>query len=364
MTVIHPVIMCGGAGTRMWPLSRGRSPKQYLPLVGEATLLQETAARARHAGPALAIAPPALICGEGQDDLAAQQLSAAEVELAAILVEPVGRNTAAVAATAALHIAEADPAGLVLLLPADHHIEDPEAYWRSIEAAAAAASEGWLVTLGIEATGPETGYGYIQRGAPLGETVFKVEAFKEKPDRSVAEGYLAAGGYYWNAGIFVFRADAMLSEFERLAPQILSSCCDAYSQAEIGGLVRSLDRAAFEASPAAPVDIAIMERTDKAAVVAPVRAGWDDIGSWAALADLKAALRDAAGAPVIDGDALAIHCKGGLIRSEGPFVAAIGLEDIIVIADGDAVLVVHKDAAQNVKAVVEHLRGHGRKDLL
>lgn len=363
MSRIYPVIMCGGAGTRMWPLSNAAHPKQYLALLSERTLLQETAARLTAGPDELDIAPPALICGAGQEALAAGQVEALGTTPLAVLVEPVGRNTAAVAATAAAYIGAIDPAGLVLLLPADHYMAEPEGFWRGVSAGLAAAEAGELVTLGIEPDHPATGYGYIQAGAPIGPSVYEIARFKEKPQRAEAEAYLAEGGFYWNAGIFLFRADAMVREFEALAPDILTACRVALSGARRDGDAVYLEAGAFEDCRKAPVDVEIMERTARAAVVAPVRAGWNDIGSWAALAELKAALAGETGA-IGEGDVLTLDCENALVRSDGPFVAAIGLKDIIVIADGQSVLVVHKEAAQDVKSVIKHLRRAGREDLL
>ncbi|MEO0983313.1 MAG: mannose-1-phosphate guanylyltransferase/mannose-6-phosphate isomerase [Pseudomonadota bacterium] len=360
---IYPVIMCGGAGTRLWPMSNSRAPKQYLPLVSERTMLQETAARFLIPGDALSLAAPVLICGAGQEALAAKQLEEIGVPPGAVIVEPFGRNTAAVAAVAASHVAAQDPDGIVLLLPADAHMDAPQGFWDGVTAGLPAAEAGELVTLGIKPTGPETGYGYIRQGEPIDEGAHKVDAFVEKPDLKTAKAYLAEGGYFWNAGIFLYRADAMIREFEALAPDILQTCREALGQAAADGVVHRLDAGAFEACRSEPVDVEIMERTTRAAVVGPVSAGWNDIGSWAALADLKLAAEPGED-NALTGDAMAIGSKGCLIQTDGPFVAAIGVEDLIVVATGDAVLVMPKSEAQTVKKIVTALKEQKRKDLL
>lgn len=363
MAKIYPVIMCGGAGARLWPLSRKASPKQYLSLVDNQTLLEATVARMSHAPEGVEVAPVTLICGEGQETIAADQARAAGVEPLAVIVEPFGRNTAAVAATAALHIQALDPEAAVLLLPADHYISQPEGFWAGVAKGMPALETGKLVTLGIEPTGPETGYGYIQSGQQIGEDLHQVESFREKPDRVTAEAYLKTGDYHWNAGIFLFSAMAMIDEFQALGPDILQNSKAALDKARRSGVEVHLDAEAFGACRSEPVDIEIMERTERAAVVAPVRAGWDDIGSWSALSELKAVLEDRGGSPQT-GDVIAIDCEGGLVRSDGPLVAAIGLRDVVVVATGEAVLVVAKEQAQRVKEIVSRLKNDGRMEHL
>lgn len=362
MATIYPVIMCGGAGSRMWPLSRQATPKQYLSLIDEHTLLGATVARMAVAPSSMSVAATTLICGKGQETIAAEQAEAAGSAPLAVIVEPFGRNTAAVAATAAAFISSIDTDGVVLLLPADHFMSEPKGFWDGVIKALVAADVGDLVTLGIEPAGPETGYGYIQSGERVGDDLYRIDSFREKPDRTTAEAYLAAGDYYWNAGIFLFRADAMIREFETLGPDILGNARVALEQAGKAGIELHLDPDAFGACRAEPVDIEIMERTKRGAVVAPVCAGWDDIGSWAALADLLG--ETANGIAPDRGDVLRLACEGGMVRSEGPFVAAIGLTDIVIVATADAVLVTHKEHAQRVKSVVETLEKSGRTDLL
>lgn len=364
MTTIYPVIMCGGAGTRLWPLSRKDRPKQYQALIGDRSMLAETIARAERAPSSLKIAAPTMICGEGQEKLADTESRNAGWPPRAIIVEPFGRNTAAVAAIAALDIAASDPEGAVLLLPADHHMTHPEGLWSGVEAGLSAALNGRIVTLGIQPDGPETGYGYISCGEAIGDKVYEVSAFKEKPDALTAQRYLKSGGYFWNAGIFLFSAKSMITEFEALGPDILKACDSALSKSARDGVFRYLDQEAFEACRSKPVDIEIMERTERAAIVAPVEAGWDDIGSWAALSALKHELNGLESSSPSEGDVLAINCEGGMIRSDGPFVAAIGLQNVVVIAEGGAVLVVAEDQAQSVKDVVKQLKSAKRTELL
>ena len=362
MATIYPVIMSGGAGSRLWPLSRQSRPKQFLELVGNMTLLQETAARLKSAPASLSVAAPIVICGEGQETLTAAQLDEIGMPPSAIIIEPEGRNTAAVAAVAAHHVRSIDVDGLILLLPADHHMSDPDGFWTSVEKGLASAGSGELVTLGIKPTGPATGYGYIECGEPIAADVFKIARFVEKPELADATVFYEQGGFYWNAGIFLFRCDAMLREFETLAPDISATCRSALEATTLEGTVLRLAPEIFSACRAASIDVEIMQRTSRSAVVAPVEAGWSDIGSWKALCDVR--LEESGAANTVQGDVLEIDNSGCLIRSEGPTVAVIGLTDVVVIATGDKVLVVHKDKAEAVKMLVARLKKEGRTDLV
>jgi mannose-1-phosphate guanylyltransferase/mannose-6-phosphate isomerase len=344
MPEITPVIMSGGSGTRLWPLSRKDNPKQYRALVTDRSMLEETVARV-HAD------APVVICNRRD----AQRIEAL-VPGATVITEPVGRNTAPVAIVASLHVAARDPEGLVLLLPADHHVREPAGFREAVERGRAAAERGHLVTLGIKPTAPETGYGYIRRGEALGDSVFRVDAFREKPDEETARRYLAEGGYAWNAGIFLFRARDLLGEAERHVPDMLAATREAYARAGREGRVLHLDEESFAAVPADSIDYAIMERTDRAAVVDPVEVGWDDIGAWSAVAAL--AEGDA------KGEAVMLGCEGSYAHTDGPLVAMVGAKDVIVVATGDAVLVIDKNRTQEVKAVIEALKARGREDLL
>ena len=349
---ITPVIMSGGTGTRLWPLSRKANPKQYRPLVTDRTMFEETVARVAGRG----ATAPIVVCARRD----AERIGALAPD-AAIITEPMGRNTAPVAIIASLHVRKNDPDGLVLLLPADHHVRDPDAFWAAVERGQAAAEEGNLVTLGIKPTGPETGYGYIHRGEALTEGTYRVDAFREKPDEETAQAYLSEGGYAWNAGIFLFRASDLLAEAEAHVPDMLAAARAAYEASEPAGAALHLDEALFAQVPADSIDYAIMERTERAAVVDPVEIGWDDIGSWSAVSALARA--DADG-PAAKGDVMMLDCQDTYVRSDGPTVAAIGLKGVVVVAMDDAVLVIDESRAQDVKAIIEQLKADGREALL
>lgn len=347
---IQPVIMCGGAGTRLWPLSRKARPKQFLNLAGDGSLLQETALRLSGGD---AFLPPLLIAGRDHGRLAGEQLSAAGVAPGAVILEPSPRNTAAVAAVAALWTARTAPDALILLAPADHHIKDADGFRRAAAQGAKAAQAGRIVTFGIKPAYAHTGYGYIQGAEEIAPGVFRVAAFREKPDAATAQTYLDAGGYYWNAGIFLFSPTAMIEALKRHAPAILNGAEAALAAAapRDGGLL--LDEAAFSATPSDSIDYAVMEKTDKAAVVAPVDVGWNDIGSWS----------EASPDPESAGHMFE-NCRNVTARSDGPVIGAVGVEDLIIVATADAVLVARKDCAQDVKKLVEELKRRGREDLL
>ncbi len=349
---IRPVIMSGGAGTRLWPLSRDARPKQFLALASEKTLFQETLDRVRSdAGfPFLA---PLIIGAERHAALMIDQAAEIGVSPAAILCEPCPRNTAAVAAVAAAWSEGAGDDALVLLMPADHHIADAGAFRRAVIAAAPQALGGRIVTFGIKPASAHTGYGYIEIGEALGETVYKAKAFREKPGEETARGYVAGGKHFWNAGIFLFSPRTMLGEIERLAPAIGARACAALKGAkQENGIVR-LDAGEFAACPADSVDYAVMEKTDTAAVFAPLDAGWSDIGAWPAVVTAG----DEANVARIDSD-------GALVVTDGPFVGVIGAGDLIVVATEGAVLVAPKSRAEDVKKIVEELKARGRTDLV
>lgn len=353
---IFPVILCGGSGTRLWPLSRSLYPKQFLPIVSDRTLLQETIARVSDEG----FAPPLMICNADHRFLVAEQLREAGIAPGDIVLEPCARSTAPAAAVAALLAEAIDPDALVLLLPSDHVIDDGAAFSQSITIASQAAAVGRLVTFGMAATGPETGYGYIRRGAPIADIdgAFVVDGFVEKPSQSKAEDLLAKGGYDWNSGMFLYSAAAYLTELSRLAPDILAACRQAVDTGTRDLDFLRLDKAAFEACPPESIDVAVMEKTDKAAVV-PAALGWSDVGAWSALWDISD--KDASG-NVFVGDVIAEDVEDSYLRSEGPMVAAIGVSDLLVVATDDAVLVAPKGRSADVKAVVERLRREGRTE--
>ena len=355
MAQMHPVILSGGVGSRLWPLSRSLFPKQLLALAGDNSLIQDTARRVT--GPQFA--PPLVVCNAEHRFLIAEQMRMAGIIPQALVLEPQGRNTAPAAAVAALMLAAEDLEAILLLMPADHVVRDREAFLKAAAIAQAAAREGRLVTFGITPQCPETGYGYIQRGAPLYETgrIFAVRRFVEKPDRVTAQAYLDAGDYSWNSGMFAFRADIFLTELERLEPDLLAHCRRAVAAGKRDLDFFRLDPSGFEACKSISIDYAVMERTDKAAIV-PVEMGWSDIGSWEALWDASA--KDEAG-NALKGDVLQHGARNSYLRSEGPLVAAVGVEDLVVVATADAVLVSRKDASQDVKKIVEELERSGRE---
>jgi len=354
MSKIVPVILSGGSGSRLWPLSRKALPKQLLKLTCERTMIQETAERARGEG----FAPPLVISNQEHRFLIAEQLRAADIAHAGIILEPVGRNTAPAAAVAALKVAEDDPEALILLMPSDHVVGDRAAFHAAVATAARAAETGALVTFGIQPAVPETGYGYIKAAQPLADApgALAIERFVEKPNRGTAEGYLASGGYFWNSGMFLFRARVFLDELVRLQPRMLEACRDALAHAHRDMDFIRLGEPAFVACPSESIDYAVMEHATKAAVV-PVEMGWNDVGSWQSLWDIAA--RDDGG-NAIQGDVVIEKAKNSYIRSEGPLVAAVGVEDLVVVATKDAVLVSHRGASQDVKKIVDQLDSAGR----
>ncbi len=355
MAQLHPVILSGGVGSRLWPLSRSLFPKQLLALAGDSSLIQDTARRAT--GPAFA--PPLLVCNVEHRFLIAEQMRAAGVGPTAILLEPQGRNTAPAAAVAALMLAEQDPDAILLLMPADHVVRDVAAFARAVDSAQDAAAQGYLVTFGISPAGPETGYGYVQRGSALYENApaFLVRRFVEKPDSLTAARYIESGDYYWNSGMFAFQAKSFLAELERLEPEMLDRCRAAIRNGKRDLDFFRLDPKAFEACKSISIDYAVMEHTQKAVIV-PVEMGWSDIGSWEALWD--ASDKDDVG-NALKGDVLHHGARNSYLRSEGPMIAAVGVEDLVVVATADAVLVSRKNSSQDVKKIVEQLERGNRE---
>ena len=342
---VQPVLLSGGSGTRLWPLSREMYPKQFLPLVGDDTMLQATWKRIAP----LASLPPIVVANESHRFLAAEQLRVLDVSNPAILLEPVGRNTAPAIAAAALQAMATGGDPLLLVLPSDHVIADAQAFRAAVVLASAAAEQGALVTFGVVPTGAETGFGYIQ--AAPGDGVRKVLRFVEKPDASTAQGYVDAGGYYWNSGMFLFRASRYLQELERLRPDILAATRTAFAAATRDGDFIRLDKDAFAMCPSESIDYAVMEKTD-AAMVLPVDIGWNDVGSWSALWDV--AVRDADG-NACRGDVIAIDSRNSYAHARR-LVALVGVDDLVVVETDDAVLVAHKDRVQQVKEVVAQLK--------
>ena len=356
---IYPVILSGGAGTRLWPLSRAALPKQLLPLVSDKTMLQDTALRT--AGRA-DMMQPLIVCGNEHRFLVAEQLREIKVDPLGILLEPVGRNTAPAVAAAAHYLKAIDPQAVMLVLPADHVITDEAAFHAAIQRAAGLVDAGALATFGIVPTGPETGYGYIQSGDALanGAQCYKVAKFVEKPNREKAQEFLSAGNFSWNSGMFLFRADAFLNELAQYAPAIASASADAVSKGYRDLDFCRLDEAAFTACPSDSIDYAVMEHT-RHAVVVPASIGWSDVGSWSALHEVQD--KDDAG-NVVRGDVYLDNVQNSLVRAEGRIVALVGVQDLVVVETADAVLVAHKDQVQRVKQVVDHLKDKDRTEHL
>lgn len=364
MTTIHPVILSGGSGTRLWPLSRAAYPKQLLALNGQKTMLQETVTRAMAlANESLHIQPPLLICNQEHRFLIREQCLATDHTPAAIYLEPAGRNTAPAIALAALHLAQgenANPDALMLVLPADHVIENQAAFAAAVNIAAQTARTGKLVTFGISPTAPETGYGYIKAGVPI-ESISNASAvskFVEKPDQLTAQQYLAEGGYTWNSGMFLFTAGRYLEELGRHRPDILEAITRAWqNRAEDLDFCRPAS-ADFLACPSDSIDYAVMQHTTQAAVV-PADIGWSDVGSWDSLWQI-ATQNDNGNA--IQGDVFAYDTKNSYLRAESRLVAVIGLDDVVVVETADAVLVMHKNKSQDIKQAVEYFKQNGRKE--
>ena len=366
MNILHPVILSGGSGSRLWPLSREAYPKQLLPLQTAQTMLQETVLRAMQLSSAqLAVAAPLLVCNEEHRFLVREQCQSAGYNPDAIYLEPTGRNTAPAIALAALHLAQGehpDPDALMLVMPADHVIQNRQAFSTAVEQAAAAARHGKLVTFGIAPGYPETGYGYIRSGAllPALPGAAAVAQFVEKPDLERAKAFLLDGSYSWNSGMFLFTAGTYLQELERYRPDISQAITLAWQLRTTDlGFYRP-DKAAFVQCPADSIDYAVMQATQQAAVV-KADMGWSDVGSWESL--WRLANRDDKG-NAIHGDVLAINTTNSYLRAESRQVSVIGLDKVTVVETKDAVLVMHTDAAQDVKKVVEQLRLQGRSESL
>ncbi len=352
---IVPIILSGGTGTRLWPLSREGYPKQFWPLVSDRTMLQETVARARGPG----FAPPVVVCSEAHRFLVAEQLREAGIEGAQIVLEPAARNSAAAIAAAAVIVGEGSPDAVLWIMAADAAVRDVDALRRALDAAAGAARRGRIATFGIRPTSPETGYGYIEAGGVLPgvDDAQEVARFVEKPDLPTAERFLAGGKHLWNSGMFVATAGTLLAELEAFAPAVLAAARGAVAEGQRDlGFVRL--GAGFRAAPSISIDHAVMERTALAAVV-PCDPGWSDVGSWASLWEV--AEKDAAGNAAV-GPVATLNSRRCYVRSEGILTAVVGLDDVVLVVTDDAVLACPRDRAQEVKAMVEQLRAAGQRE--
>ena len=359
MQKIIPVIMAGGSGTRLWPLSRKLFPKQFLSLVGEATMLQETLSRLdreQDEGES-SVSEPIVVCNDEHRFIVAEQLRQAGRDAKSIILEPVGRNTAPAVALAALDALSDNEDALLLVLAADHVIRDVSAFQDAIQRAASIAQEGKLATFGIVPRHAETGYGYIKSGA-MSEGAAIVEQFVEKPDAETAEEYLKAGCYFWNSGMFMFKASVYLEELERFRPDILGPITKAYEHHSRDMDFTRLAEEHFLLSPDESIDYAIMEQTDRAMVI-PLDAGWSDVGSWSSLWDESE--RDGQG-NAVHGDVLTHDSHNNLLFSDHKLIAAVGVENLVVVNTPDAVLVSAKDRVQEVKSIVQQLQKAGRSE--
>ncbi len=354
-----PVVLSGGSGTRLWPLSRGLFPKQFLPLTTEKTMLQETIARLDGL---LHVTAPLVVCNEDHRFIVAEQLRELGTAKPTILLEPIGRNTAPAIAVAALTATANGEDPILLVLAADHVIPNVSAFQSAIAVAHAAAEIGMMVTFGIHPTAPETGYGYIRRDTHSGSSIvgtYRIAQFIEKPDLETAEQYLANGDYYWNSGMFMFRASVFLAELELHSPLIMDACRAAIEGEKSDLDFLRLDHEAFAACPSDSIDYAVMEKTNKALVV-PLDAGWNDVGAWSALWEVQD--KDQAG-NVVKGDATAVSTSNSYLHSaDGRLIATVGVDNLVIVDTADAVLVVNKDHVQDVKKVVDELKANSRKE--
>ncbi|PSU22932.1 mannose-1-phosphate guanylyltransferase/mannose-6-phosphate isomerase [Photobacterium kishitanii] len=354
--MLLPVIMAGGSGSRLWPLSRTLYPKQFLSVISKATMLQETVKRLD----GIEHKEPLFICNEEHRFIVAEQLRLGGLDNSGIILEPVGRNTAPAIALAALKALADGDDPLLLVLAADHVIQNTNAFLASIDHAIIEAEKGSLVTFGIVPLKPETGYGYIRRGAQISDHAYKVNAFVEKPDLITAQEYIATNEFYWNSGMFLFKASRYLAELGKYSPEILSVCQSAFNSNRIDLDFIRLDATLFSSCPDDSIDYAVMEKTQDAVVV-PMDANWSDVGSWSALWEVNT--KDVDG-NAIRGDVLTQNTVNSYIYSQNKLVATVGVEDLIIVETKDAVLVAHKDKVQDVKGIVEQLKAANRDEYL
>ncbi len=364
--MIIPVILAGGSGTRLWPLSRKKRPKQLIDLIDEYTLLQSTVMRLQGAAD---IAPPMVLCNADHRFMVAEQLRSIDIAPESIILEPVGRNTAPALAVAALKAMDAGSDPVLLILPADHFIRDCDLFHQTLAAGAALAEQGHLITFGIVPKAPETGYGYIKKGRPIepdttSETAMAIEAsgiekFVEKPDLETAREYVRSGDYCWNSGMFMFKASRVLTEMEKFNPAIVAACRNALEKGLPDLDFLRLDPESFAACPSDSIDYALMEKTDQGAMLM-FRAGWDDVGSWEAL--WQVGNKDASG-NITHGDVLTHDVDNSYINAGSRLVAAVGLKNHVVVETSDAVLISPRDRTQDVKHLVEKLKAAGREEV-
>jgi mannose-1-phosphate guanylyltransferase/mannose-6-phosphate isomerase len=352
--MLTPVLLSGGVGSRLWPVSREAHPKQFQPLSGELSMLQQTLQRTI----GLDETPPLVVCNEEHRFMVAEQLRQVGLEAGALILEPQGRNTAPAVALAAIRALASDPEALLLVLPADHLITDVPAFVDAVGKAVPLAQQGRLVTFGVVPAAAETGYGYIKCGASIGTDLFDLEQFVEKPDAATATAYLESGNYLWNSGMFLFRAATYQQQLQAHAPEILDCCNRAMEQASKDLDFVRPDAEIFDQCPSDSIDYAVMEKTDAGAVVS-LDCGWSDVGAWSSLWDV--AERDADGNACM-GDVIQDNCHNNYFRSESRLLAATGVDDLVVVETADAVLVSHRDQVQNVKRIVNRLKEEERPE--
>lgn len=352
--MLLPVVMAGGSGSRLWPLSRSLYPKQFISLASDKTMLQETIARLR----GIEHQAPLVICNEEHRFIVAEQLRQSSSQHSGIILEPMGRNTAPAIALAALHATQNGEDPLMLVLAADHIIQNDRAFTNAVEKAISSAEKGKLVTFGIVPTSPETGYGYIKQGEAVSDSAYRVAQFVEKPNLPTAESYFSKGGYYWNSGMFLFKASRFLTELGQYRPDILSACKKAIEEAKHDLDFVRVCETAFTECPEDSVDYAVMEKTNDALVV-PMDAGWSDVGSFSALWEVSA--KDETG-NVIVGDVVTDQTENSYIYAQNKLVSAVGVENLVIIETKDAVLVANKDKVQDVKNIVNQLKAKGRSE--
>lgn len=357
MTVIQPVILSGGSGSRLWPLSREAYPKQLIPLFDQTSLLQKTVLRLS----GLPVADPIVVCAESQRFLVASQLQEIGCHPKVILLEPFGRNTAPAVALAAIQAnAQYKEDPLLLVLSADHLIQEPEKFHQAVHEAQVHAKQNNFVTFGVVPTSPHTGYGYIQKGESLGETGYQVTQFVEKPDLETAETYLKSGDFYWNSGMFLFRASTYLAALKTFEPTIFSACQKAMAKQQTDFDFSRIDADEFSQTPDISIDYAVMEKVPNRVVI-PFSAGWSDVGSWESLCEVSP--KNLEGNSV-HGDVITSNVSSSYIRSEGRLVVALGLKNLIIVETADAVLVADKSEGQAVRGIVNHLKHHQREERL